>query len=197
MQKKIIFLFIVALSLFMSGCGEDEGSGTSGTTVVAQGWHFQGRDCLACHNVDLGATKHLLIGGTLYKSKTVSNQDDLNSVCGGDFVINFLDANLSKIYTSKNYEDLNSKGYKAKGNLFILSRKLSQLTAQTFSMQITDKNGTVFAVSNFTHKFTTAAYDINTPVNLAMPNRISCNSCHIKGGVTSPLFVQANVIQCK
>ena len=196
MNKYFTLFLILPLTLFLSACSEDEGGDSEGTTTTtAQGWHFQGRDCLACHNVDLNEDKHLLVGGTLYKSSTVSNQDDLNNVCGGDFVINFLDGNWNTIYSSKDYEDVNSKGYKAKGNLFILRRTLSQLTANTFHIQITDKSGTVFAVSNYTHNFTTADYDINNPAD--SQNRVSCNSCHIKGGFTAPLYVQANVNKCK
>jgi len=196
MKKYLKFLLIFPLVLFLSACGEDEGEENDDSSVASkQGWHFQGRDCLACHNVDLNEDKHLLVAGTLYKSQSVSNQDDLNNVCGGDFVINFLDAGSNIVYSSKDYEDLNSKGYEAKGNLFILRRRLSQLTAQTFYAQIADKNGTVFAVSNYSHAFTTADYDINNPADFA--NRVSCNSCHIKGGVTSPLYVQANVSKCK
>ncbi len=198
MQRKIIFLFIVALSLIVSGCGEDGGSEGGGTTAVVQGWHFQGRDCLACHNVDLGPTRHLLIGGTLYKSKTVSNKDDLNSVCGGNFIINFLDTNRTNtvpLYSSALWEDPNSKGYKAKGNLFILSRKLPQFTANSsFIMQIKDKNSSIIlAESVLPHNFTINGYNINNPADST--NRVSCNSCHIKDGSTYPLAAPLYVKQ--
>ncbi len=195
MRKKIIFLFIVTLSLIVSGCGEDEGSATNESNTTAQGWHFQGRDCLACHNVDLQDSEHLLVGGTLYKSASVSNQDDLNNVCGGDFVINFLDGGGNIIQSSKDYEDVNSKGYKGKGNLFILRRKLVQFSQSTYHIQIADKNGVILANSGYTHNFTTADYDINNPADPA--NRVSCNSCHIKGGYTAPLYVQQNPLVCK
>ena len=196
MKKYLKLLLILPLTLLLSACSEDEGeeSEDSNTTIV-QGWHFQGRDCLACHNVDLNEDKHLLVAGTLYKSASVSDQDDLNNVCGGEFVVKFLDENWNTVYNSQDYEDPNSKGYEAKGNLFILRRTLSTLSAETFSIQIADKNGTVFAVSNYSHDFSAADYDIDKAADFA--NRVSCNSCHIKGGVTSPLYVQANVSKCK
>ncbi len=193
MKKTIQHLFLILIIIFMSACEAEEGNNSAATTV--KGWHFQGRDCLACHNVDLNENKHLIVGGTLYKSSNISNEDDLNNVCGGNLVVKFLDANFNTVYSSKDYEDVNSKGYKAKGNLFILSRTHFPLSAETFHVQIEDKNGTVFAVSNFTHNFTTDDYDINNRQNRS--NRISCNACHIKGGFTSVLYAQLHQNQCK
>jgi len=199
MKRNFLYsILVIALTFTLSGCGEDEEEGSSSTAAVTQGWHFPGRDCLACHNVDLNPDKHLLFGGTLYKSSTVTNQDDLNNVCGGDFVINFLDTAFQPVYSSKNYIDTNSKGNKGKGNLFILQRKLRLLTAGSYYVQVTDVNGSVMAVtSGATHKFTSQDYDINNPVDFG--NRLACNSCHINGGSQAPLFVNslANLNLCK
>jgi len=178
-----------------SGCEGDEGEEDEGSTTTAQGWHFQGRDCLACHNSDLNEDKHLLFGGTLYKSATVTDQDNLDNVCGGEFVVNFLDSSLNTIYSSKDYVAVGSDGYKAKGNLFILQRELRLFSAQTYTIQVTDTNGNVMAVSNNTHTFTSADYDSNNPKDYA--NRLSCNSCHIQGGDQPPLYVQANTNLCQ
>ena len=193
---KRIFLYTIlalALTFTLSGCGEDEGGET--TATVTQGWHFPGRDCLACHNVDLNPDKHLLFGGTLYKSSTVASQDDINNVCGGDFVINILDASFNLVESSKNYVDTNSNGSKGKGNLFILQRKLRLLSAGSYYVQVTDINGSVMAVTNgASHNFSSQDYDINNPADFG--NRLSCNSCHINGGTQPPLFVQANLNLC-
>jgi hypothetical protein len=191
MKKSLFYILTSTVMVLLTGCG------TSGSTVVqAQGWHFQGRDCLACHNVDLQEQKNLLYGGTVYKDFNVTNRDDLNTVCGGDLLVNFLDATtLVDTYSSKNYVDPTSKGNNGKGNIFILKRLLSS-SYGSYYMQITDKNGSVFATSATPHNFNAQNYDINNPVNL--DNRISCNACHIEGGVgLHPLYVQTNKNLCQ
>lgn len=200
MKKKLIVLFIVILSLIVSGCGEGEGSESGGSNVAtAQGWHFQGRDCLACHNVDLGDAKHLLIGGTLYKNRTVQNQDDLNAVCGGEIVVNFYDANNSAnlIYSSSNYKDVNSKGYKGKGNLFILQRRLGLISAGNYYIELATTNGNILA-DKYLHTFSAQPYDINNPTNWG--NRVSCNACHSsqQNAPAYPLYVKTSAVSlCK
>jgi len=197
MKREILYSVLALILTFtLSGCGEDEGgeSGSS-TATVAQGWHFQGRDCLACHNSDLNPNKHLLFGGTFYKDSSVNNQDDINNVCGGEFVVNFLDNKFNTVYSSKDYKDASSKGYKGKGNLFILQRKLRLLTAGIYHVQITDTNGNVMATSGYSHSVSSGDYDINNPTDNA--NRISCNACHIRGGVRDPIYVQNNNNLCQ
>ena len=195
-MKKSIFYLLFGVVLILSGCGEDEGSedGEVSTTSATQGWHFQGRDCLACHNIDLGESKHLLFGGTIYKDSSVVNQDDINSVCGGELLVDILDSSFNPVYSSKDYKDSSSSGYKGKGNIFILQRKLRLISAGTYSVRITDANGTIMAVSNNTHKFTSQDYDINNPID--WNNRLSCNSCHSKSGPQDPLYIQVNKNLC-
>ena len=200
MKKSLNFLLISTMMIFMVGCGEDEsGEETTATSSseVVQGWHFQGRDCLACHNVDLQESKHLVFGGTLYKEKVVSNQDDLNNVCGGDFIINYLDNNSNVVYSSKDYIDVNSKGDKGKGNLFILKRELALISAGSYTIEVTTQDGTTMAKSGPTHNFTSQDYDINNPQDTN--NRVSCNACHINGGEQPPLYVNftANNTLCQ
>ena len=196
MQKYIYSLLLVSLFL-LSGCEGEEGENESGEeSATAQGWHFQGRDCLACHNFDLAVDKHLLFGGTVYKDTHVTNQDDINNVCGGELLVNFLDATTNAlVYSSKDYKDSSSKGYKGKGNIFVLQRRLRLMTAGTYRVQITDVNGNVMAVSGPSHKLTSQDYDINNSDD--DNNRLSCNSCHVRGGKTDPLFVQANQNLCQ
>ena len=200
MKKKMIFLFIVALSLILSGCGNDEGSGASeSNTTATQGWHFQGRDCLACHNVDLATEEHLLIGGTLYKNQSVQNQDDLNETCGGEIVVNFYDNPFATVpsYSSSDYKDVNSKGYKGKGNLFILQRKLGLISAGDYYIELATTNGDVLA-DRYLHKFSSQSYDINNPIDWT--NRVSCNACHSsqKNAPAYPLYVKTSAVSlCK
>jgi hypothetical protein len=194
MKIKIFSFLLITTTLMFSGCGEDEAD-ESNTTVSTQGWHFQGRDCLACHNVDLNPDKHLLFGGTLYVDQSVQNQDDLNNVCGGEFVINFIDDTTGvTIYSSKDYIDANSNGYDAKGNLFILQRKLRLISAGNYTVQITDTNGTVMAAAGG-HSFSSADYDINTPKD--SNNRLACNACHSNSGPQLPIYVQINKNLCQ
>jgi len=193
MRDILILLLLTMGVLTFSGCGEDDEGITSSSST--QGWHFQGRDCLACHNQDLKEDKHLLFAGTVYKDKDVINQDDENNSCGGELLVNFLDKDFNAVYSSKDYKAEGSTGYNGKGNIFILQRELRLLSADTYSIQITSADGVILAASNFSHKFSSADYDANT--NVDFNNRISCNACHIKGGSTSPLYVQVNSNLCK
>jgi hypothetical protein len=194
MKKGIIYLsLLLAGGLFLSGCGDDE---EVSTATDVQGWHFQGRDCLACHNIDLENNKHLLYGGTLYKEKVVTDQDDLNNVCGGEFVVNFLDEDFNLVVSSKDYIDPFSKGYEAKGNLFILQRKLPLLNAGNYYVYVTDTNGSIVAAtSGATHRFSSQEYEISNPNDFG--NRLSCNACHSNSGITDPLYANIDKTQCE
>ena len=191
MDIKIVALTLLA-SLAFLGCERPPALADG-----EQGWHFQGRDCLACHNIDLGEDKHLLFAGTLYKDQNVTDQDNIENTCGGEFVVNFLNASLEPVFSSQAYEDSNSKGYDAKGNIFVLNRENPNLSADRYYVQIKNKaTDKVLAVSNYTHKFNLEAYDINNAKNYE--NRVSCNSCHNNSkGDTAPLFVQINKDLCK
>lgn len=174
----------------MAGCGEDESSeGSSSTATVVQGWHNQGKDCLACHNVDLQDERHLLFGGTVYKTENVTNTEDLNSVCGGNLNVNFWNSTrTSLIFASKDYVDPNSKGNRGKGNIFILQRMLNTIAPNNYYIEITDENATV--LTSYLHQFSGQDYDINNPAN--SNNRISCNACHSAGGIQNPIYVDSN-----
>ena len=183
------------LTIFLAACGDEE-EGSEGATTTTQGWHFQGRDCLACHNVDLTDERHLLIGGTVFKSASIANKDDLTQVCGGEIVVKLLDSN-GVIAVSSQDNDQNSKGYKGKGNLFFLARSIGSIAAGAYTVMIFDANNTLVASSNaLSHQFTSDPYDINNAKNYA--NRIACNSCHnTTGGDVAPIYANINPSACK
>ena len=191
-MKALHGVLILFMLIGFLGCEDEEGE--EGSASTTQGWHFQGRDCLACHNVDLQDERHLFIGGTLFKSSVVNDQDDLANSCGGEWVINFLDSGSNTIHSSLSFTDSNSKGYKGKGNLFILARMLDSISGDYY-VQIEDKFGNEVALSNGLHNFTYNNYDITNSADYA--NRRSCNACHVTGGATAPLFVQSNQQLCE
>jgi hypothetical protein len=188
-MKFFIPISLVAIAMINS-CSSD----TSGATTLQedQGVHFQGRDCLACHNIDLQKERNLFIGGTLFKDKNSTKVDDITTTCGGELIVNFLKAGVVS-YSSKDYKVDTTKGNNGKGNLFILDRTNPPI-AGDYIIQITDVNGNELASSLADHSFNGATYD-NSKVDFA--NRHSCNSCHTTGGTTTPLFVQKNVNLCK
>lgn len=194
MKKRKLFSLTLLLAslLFLSGCGDED---EENITTTAQGWHNQGRDCLACHNVDLNPDKHLLYGGTLYKSANVPDQNDLNNMCGGDLVVNLFNTTTGNLdYSSNDYNASGSKGYLGKGNIFILQRELRLLSAGSYNIQITTQNGTQLAIGGG-HTFSSQDYDIAKPVDYG--NRLSCNSCHSNSGPQAPLYVEINSNLCQ
>jgi len=184
----ILFMLIGFL-----GCEDEEGEEEVASTTT-QGWHFQGRDCLACHNVDLQREQHLFVGGTLFKTVTFSDQDDLDNSCGGAWVLNFLDSGSNVVYSSLSYTDSSSNGDKGRGNLFVLARMLDAISGDYY-LQITDTSGNELALSSTLHNFTYDDYETTNSADFA--NRRSCNACHVSGGVTQPLFVQSNLQLCE
>lgn len=193
--KLLIFL---AMILFIAGCeGEDSEESTTTTTLSAsdRGWHFNGRDCLACHNSDLGQEKHLVVAGTLYKDDLVEDTDNVSNACNADLIINFVDSNWNIVYSSADYTDLNSKGYKGAGNIFLLDRLYNINLNGTYNIQIAQRGtGKILAVGA-DHPFSGGVYD--SQYSQDNSNRLSCNACHRIGGSQKPLYVQANLDVCQ
>lgn len=187
-RKKITLLLVILFAASFSACG-----GTDVGNVTA-GWHFQGRDCLSCHMVDLQAQRHLTVAGTVFKSASVSDLDNLDNVCNGTLRLQFLDTSLNTAIDSKDYEDQNSKGYKGKGNVFILNRKLASLQGMYF-IKLLAEDGTQLAQSGI-HQFTTS-FDKNNPSDIN--NRYSCNACHSlspSGGAPGLIYPTSNTNKC-
>ncbi|MBU1657533.1 hypothetical protein KKG72_00590 [bacterium] len=195
-MKFYTLIFYIAVSFFLTGCGEESEEGSE--TAAASGWHFQGRDCLACHNVDLNTQKNLLLGGTLFKNVGVTDNDDLSQSCGGDFVVEFLDASYATQISSNDFEDLNSKGYQGKGNIFMLSRMLNSLNADYY-IRIKDRNTSLtIAQSTTLHSFSAQDYNSNNSTDVS--NRNACNACHQKvgqSGAAGPMYANINSNSCQ
>lgn len=188
LKKGIYFLALLMFSASLSACG-----GTDVGNITA-GWHFQGRDCLSCHMVDLQAQRHLTVAGTVFKTPSVTDLDNLNNVCNGNLRLQFLDTSLNVAFDSRDYEDQASKGYKGKGNVFILNRKLASLQGVYF-IKILTEDGTQLAQSGI-HQFT-ASFDKNNPADLT--NRYSCNACHsLTPAGTAPglIYPTSNTDKC-
>lgn len=178
----------VLLGILLGGCGNSD---TAPETT--QGVHFQGRDCLACHNTDLSEDKHLYLGGTLFKSAS-NNPDGLNNVCGGTLYVQFLNEAYEITYTTASDQDRNSSGRRGKGNFYVLKRDHTPI-AGAYYMQIINDKGVTLAQSNTLHQFNTDPYTPQSATDFS--NRYSCNACHTDGGITAPLYTQFNPSQCQ
>lgn len=188
LRKKIYLLLLIIFAASFSACG-----GTDVGNITA-GWHFQGRDCLSCHMVDLQAQRHLTVAGTVFKSASVNDLDNLDNVCNGALRLQFLDTSLNTAIDSKDYEDQGSKGYKGKGNVFILNRKLASIQGLYF-IRILAEDGTQLAQSGI-HQFT-SSFDKNNPADIS--NRYSCNACHSlspSGGAPGLIYPTSNTNKC-
>jgi len=192
-------IFLISLLYIFTGCSEDgeDGKGSTTTTATAsnRGVHFQGRDCLACHNIDLQQIRHLVIAGTLFKSSVVNDVNDLANSCNADLAVEFLDAGLNKVYSTADYYDANTKGNKGQGNIFLLDRLFNSTLNGSYIVRIVDRTtGQNMAQSNSLHGFSGAEYSISLAQENS--NRVSCNACH-NGVRTLPLYVQYNSNLCK
>ncbi len=195
MEKRLIPL--TALALLLGSCGGD-----SGAPVQSQGWHFQGQNCLSCHNVDLKSNRHLLLAGTVFKSQEVSDPNDTSQVCGGKLFVQLLNEHYQVVYDSRNFYDESSAGYLGKGNIFILRRMLSDITPYgNYYVRVIDESGTLLAQSLTLHSFN-GIDNFNPRENPTDPlNRFSCNACHRypepRGGAPGFIYPQVNKEQCK
>ncbi|MBF0319522.1 MAG: hypothetical protein HQL01_06950 [Nitrospirae bacterium] len=174
----------------VSSSGGGSSTINPGTVPSTNNVHNQAKDCLYCHNADLQSSSRLIIGGTMYLASSVTNTGDLNNAYSGIVRIQFLDNNTNVVADSVYYTDPSSKGYNAKGNLFILGRMMPALLGNYY-IKLLDTTGTQIAKSNRMHKFT-YAYNSANPID---PNNMySCNACHLSipsGG--APGLIYPNV----
>ncbi|MBF0518299.1 MAG: hypothetical protein HQK92_01090 [Nitrospirae bacterium] len=193
----LVLLALMALLTVSCGSGSGGGSHSSSSTSSGSntGWHNQGRDCLYCHNTDLETNRHLLTGGTVFKTVTVSDVDNVTDACNTTLYVQFVDSTLNVVYDSSNYTDTSSTGGNGTGNIFILSRKLSSLTGNYYVRLITS-DGTVIGNSRSRHIFT-SAYNNSNPSDSS--NMYSCNACHTavpQGGADGYLYPNINSSKC-
>ncbi|QWR76221.1 hypothetical protein [Candidatus Magnetomonas plexicatena] len=194
-----LLVVLVLMSLVTVSCGSSGSDGGSSSSSSSSGsgtgWHNQGRDCLYCHNTDLTADKHLLIGGTVFKTVTVSDVDNTANACNTTVYVQFVDSAFKVVYDSSNYTDTTSSGNNGTGNVFILSRQLLTLTGQYYMRLVTSDNVTI-AHSRNLHSFT-SAYSSSNPSDLL--NRYSCNACHTaapQGGADGYLYPNIDSSKC-
>ena len=179
------------LALVFLGCGTD-----SQEVEPVSGVHFQGRDCLSCHNVDLGESSHLSIGGTVYRSAT-SDMDDLFEMCNARVHLQ-IDDGVSPPYDTRNFNDINASGYFGKSNMFALLNDMPIGTGAYTMRVISDANTTLAESLPLSHSLTTG-FDMTNPGDVN--NRYSCNACHQappnnKNGAAGVVFVQQNLTDC-
>lgn len=175
------FIFV----LFFQGCGNTEEKEVSG-------YHFQGRDCLSCHNNDLQPAWHQSLAGSVFISQQASI-DELSSYCKGKlFVLISIDGSFDATSTidSRQFVSLDSAGFNAIGNLFLLQRD-QNITGSTGFIRIVNENNVTIAQSLTPHAFT---QEFNSSNPVSATSRHSCNACHgsvAKGG--APGFIYPNI----
>ncbi|MDA3946599.1 MAG: hypothetical protein PF439_07975 [Helicobacteraceae bacterium] len=195
-MKNVSLAAMIVLAIFFAGCEEEGEEGTTtAVTAADRGWHFPGRDCLACHNYDLQSERHLVTAGTLFKSQTVADVDDLANICNADLVMNFTDSGGNIVYSTADYYDPDSKGYKGQGNVFLLDRLFNASLNGTYNILIVEKSSGLTLAAGIDHEFNGGQYSIDSSVDDS--NRLSCNACHQNGGETDPLYVQTNLNLCQ
>ena len=168
-MKINVAILIVALTTFI-GCG---GGGTSSDKTSQTDWHYQGRDCLSCHNVDLKESRHLTFGGTIYKNVDVNSSDDLDQVCNTTMKLLLMDTSGNIIVDTSLTQDKTSAGHLGKGNFFVLKRDLPAITGRYIVKIVNEQDKLI--TSSTIHSFNT---EFNKDEPTDNSNRYSCNSCH-------------------
>ena len=175
MLKIIRFVIVAVVAVLFIGCG---GSSTDRDSS----FHFQGRDCLSCHNYDLKPDKHLSIAGTLYKSADVIDAEE--NLVDKKIYVQLLDRDKNVIIDTST----DKKGsFFATGNFFVLAKEQGDINGD-YLVRLIDENGNVLAFSSSFHSFS-SNFDKDSPDDTN--NRYSCNSCHTipaKGGTIGRLY---------
>ena len=179
-------LSAVVFALFFSACQEDLSEMASN--------HFQGRDCLYCHNGELKGSP-LSFGGTLY-SDSGAAADDLKKICKLPLYVQLIQSDGSTVaFDSRSVVPDDATGFEARGNFFVLQRD-STIPTGLFYARLISKEGIKLAQSSGFHDFS-AAYSASNSADLS--NRYSCNACHAtvsNGGATGVLYAQENASYC-
>lgn len=175
MSPKYLHLFFALLFILLAGCSSESGR-VSGT-------HFQGKDCLLCHNVDLKKSAHLSFGATLFQEvPNESNDETLEILCNIPLFLQ-LTNNSDVIYDSRKTNDVTDPGFNGDGNIFSLIEKQA-IPSGAYRINIINKDGDVIKSTNTAHLFS-EKYDPENPAD--SKNQYSCNACHRIDGPQIPL----------
>ena len=176
MSPKYLNLFFLPTFLLLIGCSS-ESRRVSGT-------HFQGKDCLHCHNVDLQKESHLAFGATLFQEEpNVENFEDLEIFCNIPLFLQLKKTDGSIVYDSSKTITADEPGVNGDGNLFALLQKQA-IPNGSYLVNIINKSGDTLLDSGTTHAFN-GSYDANKTDDDS--NRYSCNACHRINGSQAPL----------
>jgi len=175
------------LSLFL-GCTQEE-------TERIDTFHFQGQDCLHCHNVDLQQSSHLNIGATVYSETGDSFESNITQVyCTKPLFVQLIDINNTVVLDTNTSNHIGDPGFNGKGNIFSLNRK-EQIPTGQYNIKIVDSNGSeIIEKSLELHQFS-GTYDPDVPND--SDNRYSCNACHSIAGSEDPLEARHNCMETK
>ena len=166
---KQITLFSLLLLLF-NACDSE--------VYQANGVHFQGRDCLACHNSELQTPYHQEFAGTLFKDKSTL------ATCKITPTLELIDSNTNKVVLNTKYSSI----YAGDGNFALF--KSTQKLSGNYLVRLLDDNGTLLTHSIAPHAFN-AEYQPTLPDD--SNTRYSCNACHnsnAKGGTSGVLYLK-------
>ncbi len=168
--KKQNIIFTTTLALLFTACTSD--------VIKENGHHFQGRDCLSCHNVDLENEKHLGFGGSVFTTNAL-DPDDKSTYCNKPLFVQFLDSNGDIAFDSNDTNKLSDPGFKGVGNFFTLIRN-DTVPSGSYTMRVYASDGTTIKQSSNTSHTFTSKFDKDNPQD--SNNRYSCNACHSIGG---------------
>jgi len=182
------------LPLFIFSACNDTKDTSANVLADETGVHFQGRDCLSCHNKDLGLDSHLSLAGTLFRSPT-SDKNNLNESCK-ELIHAELYKDSTLYYKTKDFNPLNSPGFNGRGNFFALLKDMP-IEEGNYQIFLLNDDGKILAqTGGETHTFS-SGFDSNTPNDTL--NRHSCNACHQQPPFNSggaPGLIYTNISTC-
>ncbi len=156
------------------------------------GFHFQGTDCMKCHNVDLAESSHQTFGGSMFLVPGANN-DDLTNSCNQDLYMELKRADGTVAFDSRVTTKSTDSGFKALGNIFTLKRD-GEIPIGVYQVRILSADGSEVAQSSSTPTHTFSG-NYKTVENDNDSNRYSCNACH--GVSTSQLFPNTDASLCR
>ncbi len=178
MKRTLSQALVPLVALLILGCTQEESD-------RIDTFHFQGQDCLHCHNVDLEESSHLNFGGTVYNTIGYTLDSNITQeYCTKPLFIQIFELNGSIVLDTNKSNSLTDPGFNGKGNVFSLQRK-ETIPNGSYLIKIVDANGSdIIPKSSNLHDFN-GTYDPDIPND--SENRYSCNACHSIVGSSDPL----------